>query len=189
MTDINPYNKLTRPTIWDEGSDIGRLNAMLDNATVKKFVNPGLFVATVRAILNFNGITLPHLPIEGEGGADPRDGLAIQSAPSVISATNSNITAPPTEAEYFFKLADADAPDYDYDDDWDDFLYLYMIIDRDDELGVWEAYAQIIDKDELDLLSNLEDHVSDVDYPDMNDSDVAGETPYLRQVRHTFDDQ
>lgn len=184
MTDINPYNKLTYPTIWDEHSDIGRLNAMLDNVTAKKFLNPSLFVATVRVILNFNGITLPHLEIEGDTGPDVRDGFAIQSAPDVVSATNPTTTAPPSEAEYLFKITDADGPD----DDWDDQLYLYMIVERDDEIGVWEAYAQVVDKEELDVLSNLEDYVSDKEYPDMDDTDISGETPYLRQVRHTRDD-
>lgn len=74
-----------------------------------------------------------------------------------------------SEDEYLFAL----------EKDGVDELYLYIVIDED-EMGNWDAYAQIVDNDELDMLSDMDisDEKVETTYP----------SPFILRVRHSADD-
>jgi hypothetical protein len=183
IDDLNdPLSEL--PMIFTNNSgQMDRMNTALDKLTEKRFLSPTLFAATVRACCDFMGISLPHLPIEGMDGPNVMDGKAILQGQT--SATSPSVTSPPTECEYLFKIIDADAIGDEIsgitpEEDWDGHLYLYIVMNRDDE-GLYEAWAQVIDEDDLDDLAYLD--VYDRDYPELV-GDVNGETQYLKQTRH-----
>lgn len=163
------------PTIHSEGHGVERVNELLDKLTSKRFVTSELAVRTIRAALDLTGITLPHLEVEGTTGSTTMDGHAAQLG--VTSKTDPDMTAPPTEGEWFFKIKDSDGPDGDFDDD----LYLYIVLNRDEE-GYIECYAQILLEDELDEVGNM-DNISVKDYTDLV-GDVSGEDTWLKSQRH-----
>ena len=172
----------TEPTIWNDGADIDRLNDMLDNVTSKPFINPQLAVTGIRAALDMNGITLPELEIEKHiPGPDVGTSRAILS-------TGTKIENVYPDVEYLFKITDADE-NVDKDDgvtpdeDWDNHLYLYIVVDRNDETGFFEAYAQVVTSSEVDELINMDIPEIEHEYPEMF-GDVSGESDYLKQTRH-----
>lgn len=132
------------------------------------------------AALDFFGITLPQLEIEESGETSAQDGPAIQNHISMKDPIDNNInrfTDFPFES--LFKITDT--PDTE-----DDHLFLYICIDRDGP-QYFEAYAQIVNNDELDTLRDM-DGADHKDMPELV-GDENGETPYLRQTRHARGDE
>lgn len=158
------------PTIYDNASNIGRLNSILDVLTSKRFTSIPLASASIRAAADLHGLLLPHLPVDG-GDGDTTVSVHV-----------------PEHTEYVFKIVDSDhkqdresgVPE---SEDWDDHLYLYIAIDREESDGLVDAFAQVVTKSELTSIVNMEPD----DYPEL-DGDEAGETPEIKQTRHTMDD-
>jgi hypothetical protein len=182
------------PTIHSEGLTVERLNALLDTLTIKRFLSAALAAQTIRAALDLHGITLPILEVEGGSGGyfgpTSADGKSILAG--VHSGTDPKMFQPATEGEWTFKIVDADGPD----DDFDDHLSLYIVMDQDED-NLIEAYAQVVDDEDLDDLMNMDDRMTDFDYQtqvggsidnqERPDSDRAGESEYQKQVRHAGD--
>lgn len=175
----------TPPTIVNDASDIDRLNVLLDQLLEKPFLSPSVAINAVRAALDFHGILLPKLDVEQE-----KEGPNTVDALSYLMS-GKRLPTPAWDCEYLFKITDAD---HDEDIkagkvgrvDWDNYLYLYLVLDRNDDLGVYEAYAQIVDADDVDALIHVDipQELADL-YPDLMGMDVNGETPYMKQVRHS----
>lgn len=182
-----------QPEIYDCVTDIDRLNAILDKLTAKRFANAGLVIKAVRAALDLHGMTLPHLDVEGEQGPTAQDGPYIQANIATAAGNPLDMNSPrgstPVEAEYLFKIIDADGPDNQAkggnDKDNDDDLYLYIVIDLDEE-NLIDAYAQVVHEDEVDDLTDY--NLGARLFPELV-GDISGETKYEKQVRHTRDDE
>ncbi len=171
------------PTVWDDDSDVTKLNHILDKMCAKKFSCPLVAIQCFRAALDFFGLTLPELEIEESGDTSPQDGPSIQSGitrPDPVAAGISHFNDYPYET--LFKITDADGPD----EDWDDDLYLYIAIDKVEPY--YECYAQVINKNELDDINNATEEMADKDYPEVV-GDESGETQYLKQTRHARGDE
>lgn len=174
-----------QPSIIDDDSDIGRLNALLDQLLEKPFLSPAVAINAVRAALDCHGLLLPKLDVEAQvEGPNTLDALSY-----LMSGKRLPIQS--WDCEYLFKIIDADH-DQDIKDgivgreDWDNYLYLYLVLDRNDELGVYEAYAQIVDMDDVSALihEDIPQDLADL-YPNLMGMDVNGETPYDKQIRHS----
>ena len=181
---------LQKPTIYNEGITVERLNSLLNQITSRPFQTAALAAQTIRAALDLNGITLPMLEVEGGNGRTSADG------PSIINhlATMSNPTKnePPSEGEWLFKITDADGPD----DDFDDHLHLYIVMDlinEDPDIGnVIDCFAQVLSTEDLDALGEFDDP-TDPEYQaqkggsfntSTHDGDRSGESDYQKQIRH-----
>jgi hypothetical protein len=174
---------ITEPTIVNDAADVSRLNTLLDQILEKPFLSPTVAINAIRAAMDLTGIVLPKLDceIEIEGPNTPE-------ALSMLMAGKRLPTAP-LDVEYLFKILDAD---HDADvkagveNDWDNHLYLYIVLNRNDEIGVYEAYAQIVDADDVDALiwADIPKELADL-YVDLGGADINGETPYGRMVRHS----
>jgi len=173
------------PTIVNDGADIGRLNDLFDRMLEKPYVSPKVAIDAIRAALDLHGILLPKLDVEAQTeGPNTLDALS-------ILMSGKRISRPSWDCEYLFKINDAD---HDEDvkagkvgrDDWDNYLYLYIVLDCNEELGVYEAFAQVVDADDVDALiyADIPQELADL-YPDLMGADVNGETPYEKQVRHS----
>lgn len=171
------------PTIVNDGSDIDRLNHLLDQLLEKPFLSPSVAINAVRAALDVHGILLPKLDVEAQiEGPNTVDALS-------YLMSGKRLPVPSWDCEYLFKIIDAD---HDEDvkagkgDDWDNYLYLYIVLDRNEELGVYEAYAQVVDADDVDALiyADVPKDLADL-HPDLMGMDVNGETPYSKGVRHS----
>lgn len=173
------------PTIVNDSADVDRLNNLLDQLLEKPFLSPFVAVNAIRAALDLHGILLPKLDVEIEvEGPNNLDALS-------YLMTGKRLPTPALNCEYLFKILD-----YDHDEDvkvgkvgredWDNYLYLYIVLDRNDEIGVYEAFAQIVDEDDVSALID-EDIPADLAalYPDLMGTDVNGETPSMKQVRHS----
>jgi hypothetical protein len=176
------------PTVYNEGVGVERLNALLDELTLKPFSTAALAAQTIRAALDLYGITLPILEVEGGSGG--YFGTTVADGPAILagitSMANTNMYAPPIDGEWAFKIADSDGPD----DDFDDSLYLYIIMDHDDDQNTTDCYATIVDKDDLSYIT------SDDAYQDQKGRHLvtpeldgrSGETPYLKTQRRVGTD-
>ena len=173
-----------QPTIVNDASDIDRLNQLFDQLLEKPFVSGAVAINAIRAALDFHGIVLPKLDVEAQNeGPNTMDALS-------YLMSGKKLPAPAWDCEYLFKILDAD-----HDDDvkagivgrkdWDNYLYLYIVLDYNDEVGVYEAFAQVVDADDVDALihEDIPKELADL-YPDLMGMDVNGETPYSKQVRH-----
>ena len=173
-----------KPTIYDDVADIHHLNELLDKATDKPITSPSLAVNIIRACLELYGIVLPVLEVESQPtGAD------MQAALTQMHMGKQPVHSP-VECEYTFKLLDDDAQEPVADDnDWDDNLYLYICIDRHDETGYYEAYAQVVDKKDLDDLINMDMPELEKEFPEYFYGAQDGEDKYQTQVRHVGPDE
>jgi hypothetical protein len=63
--------------------------------------------------------------------------------------------------------------------DGNDAMYLYIAVDQDDT-GMFEGYAQIIDGEDLEDLEEMDDDIEDED-------DDKDDESYLRQTRRSSD--
>jgi hypothetical protein len=173
------------PTIINDASDIERLNHLFDQLLEKPFLSPTVAINAVRAAMDYHGLLLPKLDVETQvEGPNTLDALS-------YLMSGKRLPVPALDCEYLFKITDAD---HDADvkagkvgrDDWDNYLYLYFVLDRNEELGVYEAYAQVVDADDVDALiyADIPKELADL-YPDLMDTDVNGESPYDKQVRHS----
>jgi hypothetical protein len=168
----------SEPTTYDDASDIGRLNDLLDKLTDKRFSTQTLVVACVRAALDLHGITLPILDVE-LGGSSVLDGKSIMM--NVTTANDPEENKPPEEGEWIWKIRDSDGDKFD--NDWDDDIYFYLVIDKDED-GLYSAYAQLISPEELRDLHD--DGLAAKVYPELV-GDLAGETEWNKLIRHTMD--
>lgn len=172
------------PVIYNDLADIERLNDLLDQVTERPFLSPQVAVNAVRAALEQAGILLPKLDVERL-----IEGPNTLEAASYL-ATGQRIPASSYDCEYLMHLTDSDHIEdlkHELDEDWDDRLYFYFVMDRNEKLGIYEVYAQILDEEDVNevVLADIPAAMAsaDLDLPD--DEDVSGEDPYLRQVRHT----
>ena len=159
--------------LFNDASDIGRLNDLLDKLTEKRFTSASLASSTVRAALDLYGIRLPILDIDGYSRDTMFEGRAVQ-----LGATTANceISAPPVEGEYLFNISGKEADD-EIDEDND--IYLYFVVSLDDFL--YDAYAQIVTKEEADSVMGHE--FDEKDFPEVV-GDIAGETTWDKMQRH-----
>ncbi len=141
---------------YDEATDVYRLNQLLDDLTDKRFISVNVFIDAVRAAMGLHGITLPMLD------------------PEHADKTGSDMYAPMTDGLWIFNVLNS--ADLNAESD----VYLYMIADQDDD-GVWECYAQLVNGKELEEL--LSTDPLDYEFPELV-GDVAGETEWLAQQRH-----
>jgi hypothetical protein len=170
------------PTIVNDSADVERLNHLFDQLMEKPFLSPTVAINAIRAALDFHGILLPKLDVETQiEGPNTVDALS-------YLMSGKRLPVPALDCEYLFKILDADEEEdikSGKENDWDDRLYLYIVLDRNEELGVYEAYAQIVDADDVDdlLFADIPKQLADL-YPDLMGTDVNGESPYKKQVRH-----
>lgn len=155
----------SKPTYYDEATDVTRLNELLDAITAKRFVSPVIFVQAVRGACDLHGITLPLLDIEGTNGATPEEGKFILAR--ITNPSAPDMYAAPTEGEYVFHCEDGDGDITE--------IYLYLVCDRD-EKGYYECYAQLVNEDELHDVLNMDER----DFPE-----VPEENEYANQVRRS----
>lgn len=176
---------MDKVSIIDDSADVQRLNTLLEQLLEKPFLSPTVAINAIRAALDLNGILLPKLDCETEiEGPNTIDALS-------ILMSGQRLPTPPLDVEYLFKVVD-----YDHDDDvkagkigdadWDNSLYLYIALNRHPDLGVYEAYAQIVNSDEVDdlIYADIPQELADL-YVDMEGEDTNGETDYEKQVRHS----
>jgi len=172
------------PVIYNDAADIERLNELLDQVTERPFLSPQVAINAVRASLEMAGILLPKLDVERL-----IEGPSTLEAASYLAA-GKQIPAPSYDCEYLMHLTDSDhLEDIKAGDpeDWDNRLYFYFVLDRHDDLGVYECYAQILDEDDVDevVLADIPAELAALNLALPDDEDVTGETPFLRTVRHT----
>ena len=117
--------KDSQSVLFDDNSDVFRLNNTLDHLCDKKFADPKIAISCFRKALELYGIMLPILDIENEH------------------------TPKEFDFEEIFKITSVE-------DLGDNTLYFYITIEKCDENnpGLYEAYAQIVDEDELDDLTD-----------------------------------
>lgn len=171
------------PTIVNDAADIHRLNTLLDQITARPYLSPTIAVQAIRGALDIHGLKLPHIDIESQAiGPNQQDALSYLS-------TGKRADRETSDTEYLFKIVDADRDEdlkHGVAFDWDDRLYLYIVMDRHEDIGVWEVFAQICDVDEVDDLLHADIPDALLDQPeDLHGKDVNGESPYLRQIRHS----
>jgi|GEM_PF-3605409 len=172
------------PTIYNEGYTVERLNSLMDEVTSKRFLSAALAAQTIRACLDLHSISLPHLEVEGGSGTTTADGPFILQG--VQSMDNPNMYAPPTEGEWLFKIQDSDGPDNDFDDT----LWLYIVMDMDED-NLVDCFAQVITDKDLDDISKYTD-MTDDEYQDQkgrldyipHEGDRSGESEYQKDIRH-----
>lgn len=173
------------PTIVNDSADVDRLNNLLDQLLEKPFLSPTVAINAIRAALDLHGILLPKLDVEVEvEGPNSLDALS-------ILMSGKRLPTKSLDCEYLFKILDAD---HDDDikagkvgrEDWDNYLYLYIVLDRNEELGVYEAFAQVVDADDVSALidEDVPQDLADL-YPDLMGMDAKGETSYEKQIRHS----
>jgi len=155
----------TEVNSYDEVTDIKRFNDLLDAMTLKPYVSPVLFVQGLRAACDLHGITMPLTDMEGS------DGPTVQDSMGILYRANSphkpQFYAPPTEGEYAYNIMDGNGELTD--------LFLYFVVNKDEETGFYDCYAQIVDDDDLQDLLDFE--MPELKAPIQDDN-------YLRQVRH-----
>lgn len=161
---------------YNDQPDVDKLNELLDQMMARPFTSSFIAVQSLRAALDLFGIKLPVLPIE----------QAIQG-PSTIAAltmlhAGKSMPVPNPECEYAYKIVNASI-DPGSKDEIDD-LYLYFVVDLNDENGHYEAYAQIVTKEELDKLLSMDIPDMEHEYPDQVGDD-NGETTWDQRIRHT----
>jgi len=165
---------MTTSLLYSDNVHVERLNEMLDRVTEKRFLNSQIAITAIRMCLQIYGITLPLLECEGQSGQTSQDGQEIQK-------NIGTLTKPPAleqTGEFIFKIVDADGRE---DGDSDDDLYIYIVLDTDKDdpelADLIECYAQVLDKDDLDAISDT-DVLADKDF-DPPVGDRAGETEWL----------
>jgi hypothetical protein len=160
------------PTIFNDAIDLERVNLLLDQITEKPFLSPFVAVQAVRLALEFHGVKLPKLDCETQiEGPNTLDALK-------LLMTGKRVETPAINVEYAFKVEEGDYNDSVGDENG---LYFYFVMDRNDEVGVYQAYAQLVDKDDLNALLNMSVD-GDVD---LDGKDINGEDPFLKQVKHS----
>jgi hypothetical protein len=156
-----------KPTVYNEGFGVDRLNALLDQLTSKRFFTAALAIQTIRAALDLHGITLPVVPAEHP---DQRK----------VNWNGSRGNWEGEEYEYLWHLDNNDTPNSDQGDR-DNKLNLYIVINKDED-GVYDVYAQILYDDEVETITSM-DNLTDKDYEELV-GDEAGETAWLKNTRN-----
>jgi len=171
-----------KPIIFNDFADVKALNELFDQVTRKPFLSPMVAINTIRAALDLFGITLPKLDVETQiEGPNTMDALQ-------ILMSGKRLETPPLDCEYLFKIVDnneKEDKEHGVGDDWDNHLYLYIVLDRLEHDGVYEAYAQVVDEEEVsDLLDqDIPAEIAALD-PEWS-GDVNGEDNYLKTIRHS----
>lgn len=171
-----------------------RVNELLDQLTGKMFSNQQVFVDAIRAVLHFNGLNLPHLECEqeiaGPGNAGP-DGDLMKGPGHKNSMQNVPHNDQANDFEYVFEIKYGSIQKHTIADiEGQPSLFVYMVCcrvaipDQGPGFGLWEAYAQLVDEDALNELLDLDIPSLPRTFPALA-GNIAGETDYTRQVRHS----
>ena len=164
------------PMIYNDQPDIAKLNELLEDILAKPFTSSFVAVQAIRAALDLFGITLPKTDIEQD--------IEGPKSLDALSMLHAGKRPPPadTDCEYAFKITPAHVkPDEDGEVEG---LYLYMVINLDDDTGHYDAYATVVDDADLNKLINIDVPAVDHENPDQ-EGDDSGETKWNQRIRHT----
>lgn len=171
MKKMKMEEAVVKPMMYNDHPDIDKLNRLLEDALARPFQSSFVAVQTIRAALDLFGITLPRVEIEQD--------IEKPSSIAALRMLHAGKRIPPadTDCEYAFKLTSVHG---------EEGLYLYMVIDLDREKAHYDAYATVVDDEDLTKLINID--IPDVkhEYPD--DGKDSGTPNWDERIRHTNDD-
>lgn len=154
-----------KPIIYNDHPDVKKLNDLLEQICSRPFKTSSLVVQSIRAALDLFGITLPVLEVEQEINGPDKEAAETQM--------NTGKLLPPSivDCEYAFKIEPQNINTDDVES-----LHLYIVIDRNSATHHYEAYSQVVDEKDLNMLLNMD--VPDMDHVYGEEDGDDEETPF-----------